>query len=100
MKRLGLRGGMKARGPRGLDPGDLPALDTPEAAARWLDVVARAVATGRLGYREGVAIVRALDVFLKAHDHGVVSQEVAELRAALAEWKKSGDARSLLEVVR
>lgn len=88
----------KLRG-TGLDPSDLPTLDGPQTAALWLDKVGRAVATGRLGHREATAIVRVVEAFLRAHEAGSVSTEIERLASALAEWKETGDATAMLEVV-
>ena len=84
-----LRGG-------GLDPADLPPLDGPQAAARWLHVVALGVATNRIGHREATAVVRSIEVFLRAHDQGELKAEIDALRDALAEWRRTGDANALV----
>ena len=76
-----LRGG-------GLDPKDLPTLDGPSTASLWLDRVGRAIATGKLGHREGTAVVRAVEAFLRAHDAGAVADELAELRGQIAAIRK------------
>jgi hypothetical protein len=99
MKRLATKGALASR-KSGLDSGDLPTLDGPKTAALWLDRVGRAVATGRLGHREGTAVVRAVEAFLRAHDAGVVTTDIERLRSALEQWTKTGDNRALLEVVR
>lgn len=80
---------------KGLDPDELPALDGPQAAAQWLQVIGRAVATGRLGHREGATVVRAVEAFLKAHDAGDIADQVGQIRAALDTFKKTGDASPL-----
>lgn len=64
MRRRGQRGGYastaRGRSPGGLDPEELPPLDSHEAAQEWAEVVGRAVAEGRLGKSEGNTILRAV----------------------------------------
>lgn len=90
-------GRAKARKDRrdGLEPGDLPPLDSPQAAERWCEVVGRAVATGRLSHHEGKAVVRAVREFLRSHEAGEYTERVEELEEKVAAIKR-GD----LEVVR
>lgn len=83
----------------GLQEEELPPLDSPQAAARWLEVVARAVATGRLGHHEGRTVVRAVREFLRAHDAGRLSERLDNLMDALAEWRRTGDKSAVLELV-
>ena len=98
MRRLATKGALASRR-TGLNPDDLPTLDGPQTAARWLDVVGRAVATGRLGHREGATVVRAVEAFLRAHEAGSMSDEIERLTAAIAAWKDTGDASAMLEVM-
>ena len=99
MRALGTKGALASR-KSGLDPDDLPTLDGPQTAALWLDRVGRAVATGKLGHREGTAVVRAVEAFLRAHDAGEVTEDIAKMRAALEKWTQTGDSRAVLEVLR
>lgn len=83
----------------GLDADELPPLDGPRAAEHWLEVTGRAVATGRLGHREGRTIVSAVKEWLSAHDAGRVSQRLEALMDALAKWRETGDAEPVLRLV-
>ena len=99
MKRLATKGALASR-KSGLDPDDLPTLDGPQTAALWLDRVGRAVATGKLDHREGTAVVRAVEAFLRAHDAGKVTDDLARMREALKAWTKTGDTGAILEVLK
>jgi len=84
-----LRGG-------GLDPDELPSLDSPQAAAVWLEAIGRAVACGRLANRDAVAATKAVREWLRAHEAGTVAEQVTELRQKVEELKKGAQ----LEVVK
>lgn len=77
----------KLRG-EGLDPDDLPPLDSPQAAERWLEAVGRAVATGELSHNAGKAVARLVREFLRARDAGAVTEEIEELREVVAEIRR------------
>lgn len=83
----------------GLEDADLPPLDSPQAAERWLEAVGRAVAVGKLGHNQGRTVVRAVREFLRAHDKGQVSETLSDLLDALATWKRTGDKGPVLEVI-
>jgi len=85
---------------RGLEEGELPELRTPQDVARALEVVAGAVATGRLGHHEATAATRALRAWLDAHDAGHVSERLEALDGALREWKRTGDPSPVLKLVK
>ncbi len=70
-------------GPAGLGPHELPALSSPEAAERWLEIVGRAVAEGRLAHRPGQVVATAVREWLKAHEAGRVAERLEELRRKL-----------------
>ncbi len=72
---------------KGLRPGELGPLRTPEDAKRWLRIIGRAVAEGRLRSRDGDATTRAVREWLRAYDAGVVTDRVEELRAEMAKLK-------------
>jgi hypothetical protein len=76
-------GGRAAKPKKGLHPGELGPLETPEDARRWLEIAGSAVAEGRLTSRDGHVAVRACEAFLKAFDAGALQDEVKELRAKL-----------------
>ena len=77
----------KLRGARGLDPGELPDLQSPHDAQRALDIIAHAAAEGRLPQRQADATTRAVREWLRAYDAGVVTDRVEELRAEMAKLK-------------
>ena len=83
-----LRGG-------GLESTELPPLNSPQAAAVWLEAIGRAVACGRLSHRDAVAATKAVREWLRAHEAGAVADQVEELRRKVSELK-GGD----LEVVK
>lgn len=68
----------------GLEASDLPDLDHPRDAERLLEVVARAVATGRLAHNEGKAIARLVREWLRARDAGEVEARVEALEQKIA----------------
>ena len=72
---------------KGLRPGELGSLRTPEDAKRWLRIIGRAVAEGRLRSRDGDATTRAVREWLRAHEAGVVSDRLEDLKATVAELK-------------
>lgn len=84
MRRRALRGAIASRGAKGLEPGELPALENPESAERWAEIVGRAVAEGRLTHSEGRAVASLLREFLKAHSEGKVSRRIKDLGDAVA----------------
>ena len=94
MLRRALKGSIAARRAKGLAPDELPALDSPQAAERWLEEVGRAVSTGRLGHQEGRAIVGAVQQWLKAHEAGHVAERLEELAGRLDELR-GGSVRRL-----
>lgn len=90
MSKRGQRGGLAAtaknRSP-GLDPDDLPPLDSPEAAKQWAEIVGRNVASGRLGRSEGNTILKAISRWLSAEEHREAKEALEEMkrRTRLAE---------------
>ncbi len=95
MRRRALKGAIASRRAKGLAPDELPALDSPQAAERWLEEVGRAVSTGRLGHQEGRAIVGAVQQWLKAHEAGHVAERLEELAGRLDELRGGGSVRRL-----
>lgn len=83
----------------GLDPDDLPPLNTPDNAETWLEVTARAVSTGKIGHNEGRTVVRAVREWVRVRDAGKLTERVDELMDALAEWRQTGDPAPVLELV-
>lgn len=83
----------------GLKEEDLPPLDSPQAAERWCEIVARAVATRRLSHNEGKTIARLIREFIRSHDAGSVTKRLDRLMDALSDWQKTGDPKPVLELV-
>ncbi len=80
----------------GLSSDELPPLDSPQAAATWLEAIGRAVACGRLANRDAIAATKAVREWLRAHEAGTVTEQVTELRQKVEELKKGNQ----LEVVK
>ncbi len=72
---------------KGLKPGELGPLGTPDDAKRWLRIIGRAVAEGRLRSRDGDATTRAVREWRRAYEAGTVTDRLEELRATVAELK-------------
>lgn len=68
----------------GLQEDALPKLDSPQAAERLLEVVARAVTTGTLGHNAAKAVARLVREWLRAREAGEVEDRVTELERKLA----------------
>lgn len=87
MSALGKKGGAATKrawdAERGVDPDELPPLETHEAAEVWLDVVGRAVVTGRLESKRAQACVRAVQTFLDARAERLQADRLRELREKL-----------------
>ncbi|MEE8191734.1 MAG: hypothetical protein V3T74_03255 [Gemmatimonadales bacterium] len=85
----------KWRRAHGLEPGELPELNTPHDAQRALETIAHAAAEGRLPQKQADATTRALREWLRAHEAGAVADQVEELRRKLSELK--GDKLEVLK---
>ena len=72
---------------KGLDPGELGPLETPQDAARWLEAVGRTVSTGRLTHHQGRTIAATVREWLRAWDSGQVAEDLDKLRQQVAELK-------------
>ncbi len=84
----------------GLEDEELPPLDCPHAAAAWLEIVGRAVATGRLSNRDADAVTRAVKEWLRAHEAGDVADQVNTLKAQLVEIKATLGKAKTMEVLK
>jgi hypothetical protein len=74
----------KWRGRSGLEPGELPELNTPHDAQAALDIVAHAAAEGRLPQRQADATTRAVREWLRAWEAGAVAEQIAQLQRKVA----------------
>lgn len=79
---------------KGLGDDELPPLDSPQAAERWLEATGRAVATGRLAHNEGKAVARLIREWLRAREAGEVAARMEELEEKMAALKR-GDLKRL-----
>ena len=96
MRERGKKGARALRTP-GLKEGELGPLDNPDDAARWLRISGEAVATGRLTHQSCAALVRTVEGFLKAHDAGKVTRQLAALTDAAKDYERSGDVEAFMK---
>lgn len=61
---------------RGLEPGELPPLQTPHDAQHALETIVHAAAEGRLPQRQADATTRAVREWLRAYEAGVVAHRM------------------------
>jgi len=97
--RKGAKATTKKLRAEGLRKDELPPLDSPAAAGKWLEIVGRAVATGRLAYRDADAVTRAVRAWLDAERDRVAAEDVAELRSQLEEVRTSLKEGRRLEIL-
>lgn len=102
MRRRGRRGGevTKERMQRhqGLDPDELPELVTHADAKAWLEIVGRAVTTGRLETNAANAAIRAIREWVQAHQGEVYDEKLKEIEEQLAAIQQAQGERSLRSV--
>lgn len=83
MRKRGQKGGINSgkarRKAMGLDPSELPPLRTHEDARKWLEIIGRATATGRLGNREAQAGIRAVSEWVNVAAEQATKAVVEEL---------------------
>lgn len=77
----------------GLDADELPPLTDHASAKAWLEVVGRAVATGRLSNRDGNVVVRAVSEWVKAHGEELTAEVVEDLKRRVEELQEELDGR-------
>lgn len=87
MKRLAAKGAAASRR-GGLDPDELGELHTHTDAQRWLEVIGRAVASGRLGDRAAQAAIRAVAEWVKAEGERATAEIVDELKTEIERLKR------------
>ena len=83
MAERGRKGGLATKrkmASPGLDPDELPQLRTHADAQAFLEVIARAVATGRLSDRQANAAVRAVSEWVRAEADRTTLEVVGQLR--------------------
>ena len=67
--------------------------DAPQDVEEWLEVIGRAVATGRLSHHQGRTIATTVREWLKAHEAGKVREQVERLEKQLRAIQVPGDKR-------
>lgn len=89
MKAMAARA-VKAREPQpdGLTPEELPELTDHASAKARLDLIGRAVLTGRIRDKVAHAATRAVSEWVKAHEGQLVSEDVEALRGRLEELER------------
>ena len=93
----GLATKRKAASP-GLDPNELPSLQTHQDAQAWLEIIGRAVATGRLSDRQAQAAIRAVSEWVKAEGERATAEVVNELRFEIDRVKAEIESTSIRAV--
>jgi hypothetical protein len=78
----------------GLEPEALGKLHNHQDAKRWLEVIGTAVVTRKLGNREAVAGIRAVEAWLKAEGERVTMDVVQELKDEVERLKNDLTSRS------
>jgi hypothetical protein len=73
--------------PPGLDPDELPPLDSHDAAKTWLEIIGRAVTTGRLGDKAAQAAIRAVRNWLEAEADRLEREKIREMEEAIEELR-------------
>lgn len=82
--RKGARAAARSRnGPAALTSEELPELHDHQDAEQRLDLVSRAVLTGRVEPKVAHAAVRAVETWLKAHEGRMVAEDVEAVRSRL-----------------
>lgn len=78
---------------------ELPELNEPADAERWLELIGRALVTDRISQRRADTLRKILKVWIKAHDKGRLADRFDRMVEALETYRETGDAGDLLEVV-
>ncbi len=90
MAERGRRGGLATKrrfSSPGLEPNELPELKTHADAQLWLEIIGRAVATGRLSDRQAQAAIRAVAEWVRAEGERATAEVVNDLKADIARMK-------------
>ncbi len=101
MAERGRKGGLATKrkmASPGLDPEELPELRSHEDAKAFLEVIARAVATGRLSDRQANSAVRAISEWIKAEAERTTAEVVGHLRDEIDRLKSEIASRSIKAV--
>ena len=101
MAERGRKGGLATKRKNanpGLDPDELPVLRSHQDAKAFLEVIARAVATGRLPDRQANSAVRAISEWIKAEAERTTAEVVGHLRDEIDRLKSEIGSRSIKAV--
>jgi hypothetical protein len=101
MAERGRRGGLATKrrlSAGGLETDELPSLETHDDAKRWLEVIGRAVATGRLSDRHAQAAVRAVAEWVRTEGEKTTAEVVAQLKADIEQLQSAMKVRPFRSV--
>lgn len=90
---------VKARRDKEFSLDELPELDGPQAAEKWMEIIIKAMIDGRLSQNKMDLARKGLKVWLKAHDKGQLEDRFDRLETALKTYRETGDPDELLDVV-
>lgn len=99
MKELAQRGAQASkanREPSGLDPEELGPLEGHADAKKRLDLICRAVLTGRISDRRAQAAIRAVSEWVKAHEGELTALVVEDLQEEVERLQTELDGRPKL----
>jgi hypothetical protein len=82
--RLGQEAIQRKAAAKGITEEELGPLETLDDAKRWLEVIGKAVAQGRLSDRAGGTVVRAVSEWVKAFESGTSAEMYQSLKKKLA----------------
>ena len=97
MRTIGMKGALASRKPTGLDTDELPALKSHADAQVWLEVIGRAVLTGRITDRIAQAAVKAVSEWIKAYGEQLTAVVLDELRGEVERLKSQVASGRLLQ---
>ena len=84
----------------GLKPDELPSLESLEAAQEWLEIIGRAVTTGRLTDKAARAAIQAVREWVQAEGARFTNEQLEAVQQRLEAVEGDGKARPGLGVVR
>lgn len=83
----------------GFSADELPPLESPADAERWMEILSRAMVAGRISRSKVDVARKGLKVWLSAHESGKLEAKFDRLVDGLESYRESGDPRDLMEVV-
>lgn len=97
---MGGKAATRNRKAKGLDPDDLPPLDSYEAAETWTHVIGRAAALGTISSSAANAALRAVKEWREARDGGRISERLEALEKAMLRWRETGDPTPVVDLLK